>query len=49
MSYNKRNMKPHRKQKKSGQPGSVQQAIFKPFFISFEQGLNLKKDTLWTG
>jgi hypothetical protein len=49
MSYNKRNMKPHRKQKKPCQPGSVQQAILKPFFISFEQGLNLKKDTLLTG
>jgi hypothetical protein len=46
MGDHKRNMKPKRKQKETGQMGSIQQTIFKPIFISAAQALNLKKDTL---
>ena len=49
MGNDKRNMKPQRKQKKSRQSGSVDRTIFKPVFISFAQGLNLKKGTLLVG
>jgi len=47
MGDHKRNMKPKRKQKETGQPGSIQQTIFKPVFISIAQALNLKKSTLY--
>jgi hypothetical protein len=46
MGDHKRNMKPKRKQKETGQPGSIQQTIFKPVFISLAQALDLKKGIL---
>jgi hypothetical protein len=47
MGDHKRNMKPKRKQKETGQPGSIQQTIFKPVFISLAQTINLKKGNLY--